>query len=980
MTLLDIRLLGPPEIRVGGERLSFRSAKALALLAYLAVAGEMKPRESLAALFWPESKGSRARANLRNTLNYLRDGLPRTPGGESPHLIIERDRLGFDFASAYALDTAAVSRAMETRRLDPLQQAVNVYRGDFLEGFSVAGAPAFDDWTRFQREQWHRRLSAIYERLTHLQAERGGIADALQTASLWLAHSPLDEKAQRQMMRLLTRDGRRHEALAQYERCRTLLEEELGVEPDARTTAVYEQIREDGAMLSTRHMPGGGRPRLHNLPPPTTPIIGRLGERALLREYLDNRKTPLVTIIGPGGVGKTRLALHAARESVGRFLDGIWLVSLEKVEETPRLVAALADALELQFTGPAKRQAQLLTFLREREMLLVLDNFEQLLPEGAEFLGSLLRRAPKVTLLVTSRERLNLRSERLLALEGLPLKAAEALFVAAARRVDATFTLEAEMAPALARISQLVGGLPLGLEMAAAWVRVLSPAAIARELEDNVALLRTAAHDIPPRHRSLRTIFDASWRRLGPEEKGALRRFALFHGGFTRSAAEAVAGASLRLLSALADKSLLSRHGGDRFALHPLLRDYAGAKLATLPEEEELATARHAAYYVEWLAQLEAELLRGARSDEVILREIEADIDNVRAAWRVTVRQNEAQKLGKTTLLLAIYYDLRGRLQEWLALLDPAIDQLETIHSRSAAEEEGLGCLLAVRGLVASRLGDQEQAWALLQRARARVGANRSWGGMVLNYLAVVSMQQGRFPEGLALAQEALSNCQRSDNALGAAIAYNLLGSTAALAGDLEGAQQDLERAVAEHQRLRTRHGEERALIHLGYVTNALGHPERAREHLRRALLLEEQIGDRTLRPLTLGHLGLVNYDQGRYQAARRHFRLALQESAERRLLPTALYALGGLGLVAAGIGEAEMAVTLLTFYVAHPHGLSSFLRGKPEQELAQLQATLSETAFGEAQARGRALTLETASIGVRAVADGSDIEMDINN
>jgi len=959
MAQLDILLLGPPEVRYDGRALSFRSAKALALLTYLAVEGDRRPRETLAALFWPESDTSRARANLRNTLNYLRDALPRTADGHTLHLVIERHALAFDAACAHSLDVAEVKKAAAARRPELLQDALALYRGDFLAGFYLGDAPAFDDWAAFQRQHLRRTLSTVFRRLAHYQAQNRPLPAAMETTAEWLDHDPLSEAAHRQMMELLARDGSRHEALAQYERCRRLLLEELGVEPDARTVALAAQIRD--AQGAT---PPAGAAALspgHNLPLPDTPFIGREQERALLRQLLDDADTRLVTLCGPGGIGKTRLALQAARESVGRFLDGVWMVSLEEAASVEEMVTALAGAVGLHVAGPADAATQLLAELRKRDLLLVLDNFEQLMPRGVPFLSDLLRQAPGVTLLVTSRERLNLRPERVLTLDGLPLDAARDLFTAAARRADAAFAAEADGKAAIDNICQLVGGLPLGLEMAAAWVRALSPAAIAAELQGNLDLLAKSTRDAPDRHHSLRAVFDASWKRLQRAEKATLRALSIFHGGFTLAAARSVAGAGLPALADLVDKSLLGRQGRDRFAMHPLFHDYVAEKLRRRAGEGKAAATRHSVHYLTWLGEREPALLRGEESDETVLRQIEADIDNVRAAWKTAVRQGRAQLLGEGVLPLGLYYDLRGRPSEWRSLLEPALALLDTGATLSPAQEDALGRLLTFQGLLLSRMGRQQEACAVLRRARPKLSASPGVLGVALNTLAIATFQLEQVAESRALAEEALAHNQASDNPWGAAVSSNVLGVTVGAAGERAQARDILERAVAQNRAVASRHGEARALIHLGHVTHALSNPELARERLQAALALGEQINDHTFRPLALGHLGIVNYGQGRLGAARRHFESALEESMTRKLLPFALYGIGGLGLVAAAEHDFATAVTLLTFFMHQPQALKEMLLGEGKRALAAAAAELAPAAAAAARARGEALTLDEA-------------------
>jgi predicted ATPase/transcriptional regulator with XRE-family HTH domain len=347
------------------------------------------------------------------------------------------------------------------------------------------------------------------------------------------------------------------------------------------------------AISSAADTPGQRRTtRSTNLPAPPTPLIGRETELAQIAARLDQRDCRLLTLVGPGGVGKTRLALQAAIELSASFPDGVCFVPLAALNSAELLVPAIAGALGFTFHGRADPKAQLLTYLREKDLLLVLDNFEQLLA-GADVLSDLIQVAPGVVLLATSREPLHLRVEWLLDIPGLlvPARADDSgveqssavrLFVQTANRMQADFTLSPATIPSVVRICQFVAGMPLAIELAAAWVRSRSCSEIARELEQSLESLATTMHDVPARHRSMRAVFDHSWRLLSDAEQGVLRRLSVFRGGMQADAAARVAGATPLLLAALVDKSLLRHNGAGRYQLHELVQRYAGVVLHKL--------------------------------------------------------------------------------------------------------------------------------------------------------------------------------------------------------------------------------------------------------------------------------------------------------------------------------------------------------------------------------------------------------------
>src|SRR3712207_1580304 len=343
------------------------------------------------------------------------------------------------------------------------------------------------------------------------------------------------------------------------------------------------------------------------LPPQPTTFVGREAEVAALTRLLAEPDCRLVTIVGPGGIGKTRLALQVAARAAPAYADGVAFAPLQDVPTAELLVGALAEAVGCPLSGRDEPQDQLLAYLRDRELLLLLDNAEHLL-DGAEFVGELLAAAPRLQLLVTSREALNLQEEWRYPLAGLEVPAvgqgrgveacsAVALFVERARRVRRDFALEAER-EGVVRICRLVGGLPLALELAAAWARTLPCAAIAEEIAGNLALLATSARNVPERHRSVRAAFDQSWQHLSWEERAVYARLAVFHGGFRRAAAERVAGATLPVLATLLDKSLVRYEADGRYHLHELLGEYAAEQLAASPGEVGRGGGQPGAYYV----------------------------------------------------------------------------------------------------------------------------------------------------------------------------------------------------------------------------------------------------------------------------------------------------------------------------------------------------------------------------------------------
>jgi len=651
---LTINLFGKPRVERAGRAITgFISAKAQALFFYLAATARPHTREALAGLLWGGMPEAQASKNLRNALSNLRALV-------GDDLTITREEAAFKRDADYWLDIEAFRAALTetaSRGLGAFVNAVELYQGDFLEGFYVPEALAFEEWMLGQRSILRGLMIQALHTLVSKHLESEEYAPGIDYANRLLALEPWREETHRHLMILLARSRQRSAALAQYETCRRVLAEELGVPPLQETTALYERLKAAAA------------PPPHNLPPQPTPFVGREAELSEIARYLKNREAQLLTLVGPGGMGKTRLALQAAARCVEPevafdtdFMDGVFFVPLAAGMESgahSTLIAALADALSFSFQGPVHPQAQLLNYLREKKMLLVLDNFEHLVAEARQ-LGDILRLAPGIKLLVTSRVRLNLREEWALEVEGLaypeagdaglPGAAIEdysalALFVQQARRLRLGFTLGPADIPSLVRICQLVEGVPLGIELAASWLRVLSCAEIAAEIEQGLDFLTSAFQNVAERHRSLRAVFEHSWNLLSPPEQVLFRQLSAFRGGFQREAAAAIVGASLPMLAGLADKSLLRRTASGRYEVHELLRQYAQEKLRLIPEEHERVHDHHCRYYAELLSQHQSQL-KGENS-LAALAALSVERENVRAGWNWAVEHRKVAELNQ---------------------------------------------------------------------------------------------------------------------------------------------------------------------------------------------------------------------------------------------------------------------------------------------------------------------------------------------
>lgn len=912
----------------------FISSKALALVFYLATTGRPHTRETLAGLLWGEFPQENARKNLRDVLSNLR----RLVAG---HVNITRQEVAFERQAPYSLDSEAFLEAIarieegeqETAVLShttvtSLREAVDLYQGDFLEGFYVPQAPDFEEWMLVERRRLrHLALQALHRLLRHL-AQQDDYMPGINYATRLLALEPWHEEAHRLLMRMLAWSGRRSAALAQYKTCCRVLQDELGVEPQAETTTLYRQIVAGEVAPRTAETAAAASRPLHNLPAQLTGFVGRELELQRLLAQLREPDCRLLTLVGAGGIGKTRLALQAAEmllpqaEAGQQFRHGIYFVSLASLETADfdpsateaSLAAAIADALKLSFSGSEQPVARLQNYLREKEMLLVIDNFEHLVP-AATILAELLQRAPALKLLVTSRGRLNVRGEHILQVGGLeyPLVktadphlwqsySAVQLFLQTAQTIDPEFSLRPQDEAAVIRICRLVEGLPLGVELAATWVRMLSCTEIAREIEQNLGFLEATMHDMPARHRSLRAVFEYSWNLLTARQQETLCRLSVFRGPFAREAAVEVAAASLPLLTALVDSSLVRRvvpeEGPVGYEMLEVLRQYAAEKLAQSQPVATQTRDRHSAYYLAFL-QERLPALQGGEQQKA-LNEVGAQIENIRAAWRWAVQQGDVAGIDGALQALFHFYDMRSWFQEGADLFQQAVAGI-AILERSPQNERVAARLLARQGWFTFHLGRQTAAQALLAESLERLRPLRQPATLIfpLNYLGAVNYHLGAYQRAQQLCHESLTLSQALGERYGAAIALNILGQISHRTGNYDAARDYCRQSLAIEQAINNRWSMTFSFFNLGRVAYETADYQEATRLFQESLQIREEIGDLRGMGLCLHQLAQTAVAQGAYSKAHSLYQRSLATFREIGNQSGMITALTGLGNIA---------------------------------------------------------------------------------
>jgi predicted ATPase/Tfp pilus assembly protein PilF len=715
----------------------------------------------------------------------------------------------------------------------------------------------------------------------------GEIKLALYHARRLVDLDPWREESQAMLIELLARDGQRSAALKQYETCRRLLEEELGVEPREETERLYRQVQ--AGKLS--ESPTFRTPK--NLPAEITSFVGRQDELERLSDYLQRLDCRLITLIGPGGVGKTCLAVQAAGQAAFTYTSGAFWVGLSGVDDPQSLPLAIAESLGQTFSNDKNPRTQLIDFLRQKEILLVLDNFEHLL-DGTDLIAEILREAGKITILVTSREPLRLLAEWLLPIEGLAVSSpddrpvtvepdAARLYKIRAQRVLPSYELTPESLPRVIELCQLLGGLPLGIELAAATAHIFSPDQIYEKISQNLDFLSSQLRDVPERHRSLRAVFEHSWNLLATEEQETLSRLSVFRSGFTVEAARIIAGASQEMLTTLAEKSLLQYPTHERYGMHEIVRQFAAEKHKILEGDSQNTRALHSQYYLHWIWNNER-LLRTA--DRHTLKTTVVEMDNIRHAWSWACANQRLDLLDLGTEALMQFYDARSRYLEGESAIREALERLTQRGERPAGsgpeEMRVYGRLVGYSGWMSQRQGAFDQSRRLIEeslqimRGLGDDALVRTWE----RRLGYVAYMQSDYEAAGRFTESALGSARQAGDVLDIQDCLNNLGLVANQRGEHEQArglyQEWLGFTESQNDLGRTH-----ALINLGLAHYYQGEYAIARTHFQEAARLSEQLENRFTLGLALSNLGIVEKAVGNLEQALAHFRKTLEIQTE---------------------------------------------------------------------------------------------------
>jgi DNA-binding SARP family transcriptional activator/predicted ATPase len=999
-------LLTAPTLRTGESSVALRPERRCQLLVLLGLrSGQWVERDRIALVFWPAHPLAEARRNLRKVIFRARE----VPGAEALRV---NDRA---LCWSVATDVQAFEQALRERRHD---EAVAMLDGTPMDGLDDTSDTAWTDWLNAERT----RLTAAWQDAARaLLGHSTDETHRLSLAQRLLATDPLDESAMAVVIDTALAHGSEADARRAYQGYAQRLASELGIEP---SNALRQRLRghtgthaaEDPAPPRTaentatraaapsplRHatsMPGDGAKG--------DGFIGRRTELAELDALFALPASRLLTLLGPGGVGKSRLARHALVRSQRHFAAGTWWVDLQDLQDLPALTARLAKQLGVEINDTRDTMAAVCgaaPLTGPDRVLLVLDNAEHLVGLPG-WLERLLAMAPAATVLVTSRTRLQCAAERPVPLAGLAapdeesrdFEAAQAydavrLFEACARRACPGFML-AQHLDSVLQVIDAVAGVPLAIELAAGWLRLMPTREVARELNQSVDVLQRdpacAGAAARPEHENLAATLEGSWRLLAPREREALAALSVFEGGFTRGAAQAVGNASLPLLASLFDRSLLQADGGGRFSMHPYAATWARCKLGELPVRATAVQASHAAYFARWLEDL-APLARHAPGQLVARLAVEQA--NWSAGWRHAASMPDWLAVRRMLPPLMAYFETQGRWNEGLALLMPALNaqdaaegdtaarartlvldgvatlqyrsgslrQAEANASAAAALAQQLGetevelTSLNTLGLALWNQGRSAQALPHLERALglARASGSQRALARALSTLAIAEKACGHYEPALRRQLEVLALQRALGDARGLCSALNNVGNLHRIEKRLVDALPYFEEGLA----LATEHGltVPRCFhaLNLGLTLQELGHTARARAALDDALAEVRRAGQPQAEMSALMALASCDITERRFDASLQRLRGALAQARAKGFHAHVLETLAVFARLRNAQGDGTTAAALWIFLSDQP-ALDEAIRAESREHLATAMLAPDVLAAASAQAAG---------------------------
>ena len=945
---LRVYLLGPMRIERDGVRVHLPRRKVESLLAYLLLHPEQQGRDHLATLFWGDSADAQARHSLRTALATVRQQV-------SPDLLLtDRDHvqlnptfpLWSDLHELLSLDDL-----LDHAAADLLQSKVALWQGELLMGF-------YDEWIVTEREYYRARLLKTFLQVIQSLRARSEYAHAIEVAHAVLSVDPANEHAHQHLMFCYVASGNRAAALRQYDLCVAAVLADLDAPPMPETTALYQWIKQNQSEESA------SAAKITNLPIPLTSFVGRTRETAEVKRLLTPARSSerrgknqqgkenigairILTLTGAGGSGKTRLSIQVATDLIDSYAHGVWWVELAALSEGALVGRAVANALGVREVPEQTLSQSVADFVGDKELLLVIDNCEHVIEACAQLAAALLARCPRLQILATSREPLNIGGEMLwqvptfgapdpakLGLVDLLLQFESLrLFVERASTVQPSFALTLENAHAVAEICQQLDGIPLAIELAAARMKLLTVEQIAAYLKGALGarftLLTQGSRVAMPRHQTLRATIDWSYALLDEAERLLFRQVAIFRGGFTLETLEQVTAPPTRLpnlldlLTQLVDKSLViaePHEGQMRYRLLETLREYALEQFATRTEMAQLQQ-RHAATFVRLGEQAATELV-GARQPAWLMR-LESEHANLRGALDYLITQAEGELALRLAAAIYRFWEIRGYVSEGRAWLRKALAYQGTATSLTRAKA------LNAAGTLAWRQGDFDEARPLLEESISCFTQCEEEVGLAeaLQSLAAVNMGQGDYALAQQRLEQSLQLCRDAKHEVGIARALNYLGNLALEQDRYAAARGYYRESLRLYQGIGDQVSMAAGFFNVGNVSRQLADFDAARANYEACLAISRAVGHRGLTGVALRNLGIVAFDQQAYAQAQRYGEEALTLLSELGDKSNMAFVLSNLGNVALAMGEEARALSYycqkleLLFAVGHKWG-----------------------------------------------------------
>jgi predicted ATPase/DNA-binding SARP family transcriptional activator len=956
------------------------------LLYYLLSHPEGKTKEQIGLALWPEASASQLRSSFHDTVFRLRRAL-----GGKEWVLFEKRRYAFGATQEYFYDVKAfeegITEASRRRTEAPdeaigqLREATDLYAGDFLEDVAQY------EWVLERQEELRRSCQEAMLLLGELLGFRERHAEAAEVYRRIVARDGYLEAAHRGLMRSYDSLGERARALEHYRSLVETMREGLGTAPAPDTRVLFEELLhgEDEVERLATVLPFEPQPsrapasRSDNLPLQPTPLVGRGREVEEVVERVRGGKERLLTLTGPGGTGKTRIALAAGTELQGEFDDGVWFLSLAAIHDPDLVASDVAGSLGVRESAERQLLETLRGYLRHKKLLLILDNFEQVL-EAASDVATLLRSCAGLRILVTSRIPLRLYGEReypvpplavpdsLSPQEDIGRYESVRLFVERARAVKSDFALTEENAPAVAEICARLDGLPLAIELAAARVSSIAPQDMLSRLGNRLKLLRGGPRDLPARQRTLRDTIDWSHDLLEVQDKVLLRRLAVFEGGCALETIEEICDPeghldALEGVESLLEKSLLQRKvvGGEaRFDMLETVHEYAGERLEAC-DEAGMVRQAHAEYHLALALAADAEL-KGSGQREGMQR-LETAHDDMRAALNWALGQDETEMVLRLGGALWWFWFVGGHYSEGRRWLEQGLE----MEGRGSPEARamalaGVGALAYEQDELDRAEGACEEGLYLLANRGEEPGEARIY---LLLSLGHVALDREDYDRATALLEECLALSREMGHGLGLAGSIMSLATVSHEKGDLERAVKLLEESIELFRERDDKLGLAWCQINLGLAVCARGDIGRASKLTEEGVALLQELGagaDSAIGLCNLGWMALLQDDTGRAMAL---YQESLDLAWDTGLYPIVLTTLEGLACVAGARGDGQRAARLWSAAQTLQNAMN-IPRDKDwsavgDTRISAVRSALDEQSWEQTSSRGRAMKLDEA-------------------